>query len=85
MSEFQPEAFVSLCEKLRALGATKVEAGGFRADFGPHVPRAAAAEPVSSDPKEAILHRIEKKRELAATANDEALKELARKKELGLR
>lgn len=34
-----PEAFAALCRELRELGASEVDAGGFRAKFGP-LPRA---------------------------------------------
>lgn len=39
-----PEAFVELCKALRPLGATSVEAEGFRASFGSQEP---AREPQS--------------------------------------
>lgn len=37
------ESFLQLCQKLRKLGATRVEAFGFSAEFGPKV---APAQPV---------------------------------------
>lgn len=68
------DAFVTLCERLRALGAVKVEAGGFSAVFTvatpPQPPRGDRPAP-STEP-------------IARLLSDAELREQAYAKELGL-
>lgn len=45
------DEFVSLCERLRALGATEVAAGEMRAAFGPVISRRPSAKPDASYPE----------------------------------
>ena len=73
------ESFLSLCEKLRAMGATRIEGYGFIALFPDSAPRTRTAAAPAAGQKQAKAKRAAPER-----VSDEELRELARRRELGL-